>query len=52
MPTMLTNLPPLAIGATDLAAAFLFMYGLKRMSSPVMASFGILVAGSACWWRS
>ncbi len=45
MPILLTNLPSLAIGATDLAAAFLFMYGLKRMSSPVTASSGILVAG-------
>jgi NAD(P) transhydrogenase subunit beta len=45
MPTLLTNLPSLSIGATDLAAAFLFMYGLKRMSSPVTASSGILVAG-------
>ena len=30
---------------TDLAAAFLFMYGLKRMSSPATAPSGILVAG-------
>ena len=30
---------------TDLAAAFLFMYGLKRMSSPVTAPSGIFVAG-------
>src|SRR5580700_1552632 len=35
----------LTIGATDLAAAFLFMYGLKRMSSPVTAPSGIFVAG-------
>ena len=42
---MLTMLPQLTIGATDLAAAFLFMYGLKRMSSPVTAPSGIFVAG-------
>jgi NAD(P) transhydrogenase subunit beta len=42
---MLTILPSLTIGAADLAAAFLFMYGLKRMSSPVTAPSGILVAG-------
>jgi NAD(P) transhydrogenase subunit beta len=41
----LTVLPQLIIGATDLAAAFLFMYGLKRMSSPVTAPSGIFVAG-------
>ena len=38
-------IPPLVIGAADLAAAFLFMYGLKRMSSPLTAASGILVAG-------
>jgi H+-translocating NAD(P) transhydrogenase subunit beta len=42
---MLTMIPQLAIGAADLAAAFLFMYGLKRMSSPVTAPSGIFVAG-------
>ena len=42
---MLTILPQLTIGVTDLAAAFLFMYGLKRMSSPVTAPSGIFVAG-------
>ncbi len=42
---MLTMLPQLTIGVTDLAAAFLFMYGLKRMSSPVTAPSGIFVAG-------
>jgi len=41
----MTSLAQLTIGATDLAAAFLFMYGLKRMSSPVTAPSGILVAG-------
>ena len=42
---MLTSLSQLAIGVTDLAAAFLFLYGLKRMSSPVTAASGIFVAG-------
>src|ERR1700683_2465807 len=42
---MLTTIPQLTIGAADLAAAFLFMYGLKRMSSPVTAPSGIFVAG-------
>ena len=42
---MLTMIPQLVIGVTDLAAAFLFMYGLKRMSSPVTAPSGIFVAG-------
>ena len=42
---MLNLVPQLTIGAADLAAAFLFMYGLKRMSSPVTAPSGILVAG-------
>jgi len=38
-------IPQLIIGVTDLAAAFLFLYGLKRMSSPVTAPSGIFVAG-------
>ena len=42
---MLTMIPQLIIGAVDLAAAFLFMYGLQRMSSPVTAPSGIMVAG-------
>jgi NAD(P) transhydrogenase subunit beta len=42
---MLHSIPQLVIGVTDLAAAFLFMYGLQRMSSPVTASSGITVAG-------
>src|ERR1700679_794868 len=42
---MLTMIPQFIIGAVDLAAAFLFMYGLKRMSSPVTAPSGIFVAG-------
>ena len=33
------------IDASYLAAAFLFIYGLKRMSSPVTARSGIVVAG-------
>ena len=33
------------IQATDFVAAFLFIYGLKRMSSPVTARSGIRVAG-------
>jgi NAD(P) transhydrogenase subunit beta len=41
----IAGLAQLTIGVTDLAAAFLFMYGLKRMSSPVTAPSGILVAG-------
>jgi NAD(P) transhydrogenase subunit beta len=35
----------LAIAATGFVAAFLFMYGLKRMSSPATAASGIRVAG-------
>jgi NAD(P) transhydrogenase subunit beta len=42
---MLVQISQLTIGATDLVAAFLFMYGLKRMSSPVTAPSGIYVAG-------
>src|ERR1700692_3763690 len=42
---MFITISQLIIGATDLAAAFLFMYGLKRMSSPVTAPSGIFVAG-------
>lgn len=42
---MLTMIPQLIIGITDLAAAFLFMYGLQRMSSPMTAPSGIMVAG-------
>src|SRR5580698_7587546 len=41
----MTSIAQLIIGVTDLAAAFLFMYGLKRMSSPVTAASGIFVAG-------
>ncbi|MGH8540865.1 MAG: NAD(P)(+) transhydrogenase (Re/Si-specific) subunit beta [Stenotrophobium sp.] len=37
--------PSLIIDASYFAAAFLFIYGLKRMSSPVTARSGIVVAG-------
>ena len=37
--------PQLVIDASYLLAAFLFIYGLKRMSSPVTAASGIRVAG-------
>jgi NAD(P) transhydrogenase subunit beta len=43
--SLLASLPSLGIGAADLAAALLFMYGLHRMSSPATASSGISVAG-------
>jgi NAD(P) transhydrogenase subunit beta len=42
---MLASLSQIAIGATDLVAAFLFLFGLKRMSSPATAASGIRVAG-------
>src|ERR1700689_388668 len=41
----MTSIAQLIIGAPDLAAALLFLYGLKRMSSPVTAPSGIFVAG-------
>src|SRR6202167_4457602 len=41
----MTSIAQLIIGVTDLAAALLFLYGLKRMSSPVTAPSGIRVAG-------
>jgi NAD(P) transhydrogenase subunit beta len=37
--------PQIIVGVTDLGAALLFMFGLKRMSSPVTAPSGIFVAG-------
>src|SRR5262245_36183054 len=37
--------PQVVIDASYIAAAFLFIYGLKRMSSPVTARSGIVVAG-------
>jgi NAD(P) transhydrogenase subunit beta len=42
---MYSMIAHLATGTADLIAAFLFMYGLKRMSSPVSAPSGIRVAG-------
>jgi NAD(P) transhydrogenase subunit beta len=42
---MLHQLPDLFIGLADLTAAFLLLYGLYRMASPVTAPSGILVAG-------
>jgi NAD(P) transhydrogenase subunit beta len=42
---MLILISHIGIGAVDLAAAFLFLYGLHRMSSPVTAPSGIFVAG-------
>ena len=42
---MFTTLPQLVIGLADLSAAFLFLYGLQRMSSPATAPSGIFVAG-------
>jgi NAD(P) transhydrogenase subunit beta len=42
---MLHYLPDFLTGIADLGAAFLLMYGLHRMSSPVTAPSGILVAG-------
>jgi NAD(P) transhydrogenase subunit beta len=42
---MLALIPQLTIGVADLAAAFLFLFGLQRMSSPATASSGIFVAG-------
>src|ERR1700754_4047794 len=37
--------PQFIIDASYFAAAFLFIYGLKRMSSPITARSGIVVAG-------
>ena len=42
---MYPTIAHLVTGVADLIAAFLFMYGLKRMSSPVSAPSGIRVAG-------
>jgi NAD(P) transhydrogenase subunit beta len=39
------HLSLLAIGASELAAALLFLFGLQQMSSPVTAPSGIRVAG-------
>src|SRR5271163_909631 len=42
---MLAMMLHLTIGAVDLAVAFLFMFGLWRMSSPVTAPSGMSFAG-------
>jgi NAD(P) transhydrogenase subunit beta len=42
---MIITMSQLIIGSVDLIAAFLLMYGLWRMASPVSARSGILVAG-------
>ena len=42
---MLAMLPPLIIDTVGIAVAFLLMFGLWRMSSPVTAPGGIKVAG-------
>ena len=42
---MFSTASQLVIGGADLAAAFMFMFGLKRMSSPATAASGIRVAG-------
>jgi NAD(P) transhydrogenase subunit beta len=42
---MLITISQLVIGSVDLIAAFLLMFGLWRMASPVTAPSGILVAG-------
>ena len=45
MSNFVPQLAQLGIIAADLAAAFLFLFGLHRMSSPVTAPSGIFVAG-------
>lgn len=42
---MLTLFAQVTIGGADIAAAFLFLFGLKRMSSPATAASGIRLAG-------
>jgi NAD(P) transhydrogenase subunit beta len=42
---MLITISQLIIGSVDLLAAFLLMFGLWRMASPVTAPSGILLAG-------
>jgi NAD(P) transhydrogenase subunit beta len=42
---MFTSVSQIVIGAADLGAAFLFMFGLKQMSSPATAPAGIRLAG-------
>ena len=43
--SLLPLLPQLGIALANLGAAFLFLYGLHRMASPVTAPSGIFVAG-------
>jgi H+-translocating NAD(P) transhydrogenase subunit beta len=45
MTNLVTVIPMLMIGLSNLIAAFLLLFGLKRMSSPVTAPSGIFVAG-------
>ena len=45
MLSFIAQLAPLGIGIANLAAAFLFLFGLHRMSSPLTAPSGIFVAG-------
>ena len=40
------SLPAFVIAIADLAAAFLFIYGLRRMASPLTAPSGIRAAGA------
>lgn len=42
---MVSTIATLVVSATGLIAAFLLLFGLKRMSSPVTAPSGITVAG-------
>jgi NAD(P) transhydrogenase subunit beta len=42
---MLSSIAQVVIAVTGFAASLLFMYGLKRMSSPATAASGIRVAG-------
>jgi NAD(P) transhydrogenase subunit beta len=42
---MLVLISQIVIGTADLCAAFLFLFGLKRMSSPATAPSGIRLAG-------
>ncbi|MCW8309023.1 NAD(P)(+) transhydrogenase (Re/Si-specific) subunit beta [Acidiphilium sp. PA] len=42
---MIDQISQLLVGAVDLVAAFLLLYGLHRMASPVTAPSGIFVAG-------
>ena len=42
---MFALIPQIVIGLADILAAFLFLYGLQRMSSPETAPSGIYLAG-------